>query len=189
MTKRKSKKTRVKVEVGRMYRAVVHGKVGIVKVLAEDATGGWNVVALATDKRHHISSAKGFLCECNAAGKPVIVKVGKDAEAATIAQDAKTGAKPAKDAAKAEKPAKAKRGEPKPKRPSGLDAAAKVLAEARGPLNTAEMVKRMLEHGLWKTGGKTPAATIYAAIIREIAIKGDKARFRKTERGKFELVK
>jgi hypothetical protein len=36
---------------------------------------------------------------------------------------------------------------------------------------------------------KTPGATIYAAIIREIAVKGDKSRFRKTERGNFELAK
>jgi len=72
---------------------------------------------------------------------------------------------------------------------SGLDAAAQVLAEAGEPLNTKTMVERMLAKGLWKTSGKTPAATIYAAIIRECAVKGDKSRFRKTERGKFELVK
>jgi hypothetical protein len=75
------------------------------------------------------------------------------------------------------------------KRVGGLDAAATVLAMAREPLNTAEMVKRMLAKGLWKTSGKTPAATIYAAIIREIAVKGGEARFRKTERGKFALAK
>jgi len=77
----------------------------------------------------------------------------------------------------------------KPKRPSGLNAAAQVLAEAKQPLNAKEMVERMLAKGLWTTGGKTPAATIYAAIIREIASKGDASRFRKTERGKFELAK
>ena len=77
----------------------------------------------------------------------------------------------------------------KKKRASGLDAAATVLAAAGEPLNTAEMVKRMLAKGLWKTSGKTPAATIYAAIIREIATKGKDARFRKTARGKFELAK
>ena len=76
----------------------------------------------------------------------------------------------------------------KERRPSGLDAAATVLAEAGKPMNTADMVKRMLETGLWKTDGKTPAATIYAAIIREIAVKGDKSRFRKTDRGHFELT-
>ncbi len=78
--------------------------------------------------------------------------------------------------------------EDKKKRSSGLDAAATVLAEAGEPLNTAEMVKRMLEQGLWSTGGKTPAATIYAAIIREISVKGEQSRFRKTDRGHFELT-
>jgi hypothetical protein len=74
------------------------------------------------------------------------------------------------------------------KRVSGLDAAAMVLAEAGEPLNTKEMVERMLAQGLWTTGGKTPAATIYAAILREINTQGEKSRFRKTERGHFELT-
>jgi len=34
----------------------------------------------------------------------------------------------------------------------------------------------------WRTNGKTPAATIYAAIIREIATKGNASRFRNVAR-------
>lgn len=30
---------------------------------------------------------------------------------------------------------------------------------------------------------------VYAAILREIATKGDDSRFRKTDRGRFELAK
>ncbi|MHB9070124.1 MAG: winged helix-turn-helix domain-containing protein [Sedimentisphaerales bacterium] len=74
-------------------------------------------------------------------------------------------------------------------KPGGLSAAVKVLEEAGEPLNCQEMIKRMLEKGYWKTDGKTPSATIYSAILREIKEKGADARFRKTERGKFELVK
>ena len=70
---------------------------------------------------------------------------------------------------------------------SGLDAAAKVLGAAKGPLNAKELVEQMLSQGLWKTNGETPHATIYAAIIREIAQKGKEARFRKVERGRFAL--
>jgi len=44
-----------------------------------------------------------------------------------------------------------------------------------------------LAKGYWKTGGKTPSATVYAAIIREIAKKGDASRFARAERGKFTL--
>ncbi len=88
---------------------------------------------------------------------------------------------------KAKKP-KAAPKEKKERKPSGLDAAVAVLAKAGTPMNTSDMVKQMLETGLWKTGGKTPAATIYAAIIREIAVKGEASRFRKTDRGHFELT-
>ncbi|MFW6124525.1 MAG: winged helix-turn-helix domain-containing protein [Pirellulales bacterium] len=76
----------------------------------------------------------------------------------------------------------------KPKRTSGLDAAVQVLAEADEPLAVKDIVEQMLERGLWQTSGKTPHATIYAAIFREIATKGDDARFRKVERGKFALA-
>ncbi len=59
----------------------------------------------------------------------------------------------------------------------------------RAALNTKTTLKRTLAKGLWKTTGKTPTATIYAAIIREIATKGSKARSRKVERGRFESAK
>lgn len=71
------------------------------------------------------------------------------------------------------------------KRMSGLDAAAKVLAEAKEPLNAKTIVECAITKGYWTTGGKTPWATVYAAIIREIAAKGKKSRFKKVERGKF----
>lgn len=74
----------------------------------------------------------------------------------------------------------------KPKRVSALDAAAQVLAKATKPMRAKELIAEMSAKGLWKSpGGKTPEATLYAAIIREIAAKGDKARFKKHERGVF----
>jgi len=75
--------------------------------------------------------------------------------------------------------------ETKAKALSGLDAAAQVLAAAGKPMTTQEMVKAMFDQGLWSSSGKTPAATIYSAIIREIAAKGTGSRFHKTDRGKF----
>ncbi len=83
---------------------------------------------------------------------------------------------------KAPKPAK----EPKPKRVSALDAAAQVLAASKVPMRAKEMIAAMEAKGLWTSpGGKTPEATLYAAIIREIAAKGTAARFKKHERGVF----
>jgi hypothetical protein len=71
----------------------------------------------------------------------------------------------------------------------GLDAAARVLAEAGEPMNCKAIVETALAKGYWTTGGKTPWATVYSAVIREIAAKGEQARFRKTARGLFELAK
>jgi hypothetical protein len=72
---------------------------------------------------------------------------------------------------------------------SCLDAAAKVLAEATTPLNTADMIARMAEKGYWTSpGGKTPAATLYSAILREIDKKGKDARFKKSDRGMFAIT-
>lgn len=70
-----------------------------------------------------------------------------------------------------------------------LDAAAKVLGEAGKPMQCRDIVQTALDRGLWKTKGRTPAATLYSAIIREIANKGNASRFRKVERGKFALVR
>ena len=78
--------------------------------------------------------------------------------------------------------------EPKEKKTSGLDAAAKVLGAAGAPLNVKEMMDRILANDLWQSNGKTPHATLYSAIIREIAQKGTAARFKKAERGKFTVV-
>jgi len=63
-----------------------------------------------------------------------------------------------------------------------------VLVLAGKPMNCKEVVEKMLADGLWKTGGKTPAATIHAAILREVRAKGKDARFRKTERDQFEAT-
>ena len=74
------------------------------------------------------------------------------------------------------------------KKLSALDAAAKVLGEATEPMASKEMIEAMATKGYWTSpGGKTPHATLYAAIIREINTKGADARFVKTDRGRFAL--
>ena len=70
---------------------------------------------------------------------------------------------------------------------SGLDAAVKVLTEAGQPMKCGDMVEQMLAKGYWQTNGATPASTLYAAVIREIRDKREQSRFRKVDRGFFEL--
>jgi hypothetical protein len=74
----------------------------------------------------------------------------------------------------------------KPGKPSALDAAARVLQEAGRPMTCPEMIAAMAERGYWSSaGGKTPAATLYSAILRELQTKPGTSRFIKTARGKF----
>jgi hypothetical protein len=90
------------------------------------------------------------------------------------------------NADKAKKPRAKKAKADRPKRVSGLDAAAKVLEESGQPMTAKEMVEAADAKGYWKSpSGKTPHQTIVSAIIREITTKGDASRFTKAERGKF----
>jgi hypothetical protein len=78
--------------------------------------------------------------------------------------------------------------EPKVKKLSALDAAAKVLAETGMPMTCKELIATMAAKGYWTSpGGRTPDATLNAAIIREVAVKGEQARFVKTGPGRFAL--
>ncbi len=73
---------------------------------------------------------------------------------------------------------------------SALDAAAKVLAGSSEPMTTKQLIEAMAAKELWTSpGGKTPHATLYSAIAREISVKGSDARFAKAERGKFAAKK
>ena len=112
------------------------------------------------------------------AGKTKTTKTSREAEATGKASS--SGAKAPKGSKRATKP----------KKVSALDAAAKVLGEKAKPMNCKEMIEAMAAKGYWQSpGGKTPAATLYSAILRELATKGEGARFQKTERGKFALNK
>lgn len=71
---------------------------------------------------------------------------------------------------------------------SALDAAAKALAEEGRPMSAKELIEAMAIKGYWTSpGGKTPEATLSAAIGSEINKKGDASRFAKPAPGKFAL--
>lgn len=97
----------------------------------------------------------------------------KTTAAAKTADTAKTKTK-----ATAEKPAG---------KLSLLAAAAAVLENSDEPLTVRRMIDTAKEKGLWTPGaGKTPEQTLYSAIVREIKVKGEAARFKKTDaRGLF----
>jgi hypothetical protein len=75
------------------------------------------------------------------------------------------------------------------KKMSCLDAAAKLLTETGQPMSCQQLIEAIAAKGYWTSpAGKTPSATLYAAIVREIRTKKDQARFRKTVPGRFALA-
>ena len=178
------------VHVGATYAAKISDKVVPVRIVQEkwkgDKLTGWTGVNTRTNRPVQIKSAAKLRhqvtddhSEQSGPGDPPVP--------ATPCAPGAPGDAPA------EKPAKGKGGqkapaspaEAKPRKISGLDAAAKVLKDAGKPMNFKDITEAVLAAG-WTTSGKTPAATLYAAAIREIAAKGKDARFRKVERGLFE---
>ena len=72
-----------------------------------------------------------------------------------------------------------------PKKLSMLEAAVVIMEELDGPATAEEIVEAMLKRGLWKTQGKTPAATFVARMTDEIA----RPHFCRPEKGKYALLK
>lgn len=150
------------IKISNVYAMKIGKNTAGVRIMSQNEDGGWTGVNVNTNKEVIIKSADRLIG---------LYQVKKEKAKATQSE-------PSKDVKLT-----------KVKKLGGLLAAFMVLADAGQPLDCQEIVKRMLEGGFWKTEGKTPAATIYSAILREIKTKGPDSRFRKTDRGKFEAAK
>ena len=192
------------VKIGKVYTARVDDKRVPVRIDGENGHGGWDATNLTTGKKIHIKLPQRLQGEVNVAeakagdsSKPsaTVGREGAVSEAPpkkataspAASTTAKKGVKAARKAKAAKPAARAKRGQAKAKRPSGLDAAARVLKKAKGPMTCREIVKEAFQQGYWKSDGQTPHATVYSAIIREIVAKGRQSRFKKVDRGKFAI--
>ena len=175
------------VRIGGEYQARIGKTPFPVRIVSEKASGGWSAINLNNDKKIFISLAR-LLQEIPAATETTVttdfnLTVVEVPQVTTETIDGtkekqKRGRKPKADAGTAEGKTSL----------SQLDAAAKVLGEATEPLTTKEMVEAMTTKGYWTSpGGKTPHATLYSAILRELQSKGDNGRFVKTDRGHFKL--
>ena len=163
------------VQVGGVYSAKVSDKVVEVRIDAENRHGGWDATNLAPNKKVRIKSAQRLRAVVGG-------ETTAPAEAETPAPETPAVAAKVKKTRKAKKAVAEGDG----KKMSCLDAAARVLAEAGEPLNAKQMIEAITTKGYWTSpAGKTPHATLYSAILREINVKGNEARFQKTERGKF----
>ena len=134
-------------------------------------------VASASDGRSEVAPSVGATLAATAAAAPAKARKGGPGG---------SGGRSPKPGAKAPAGPKGKKWAAAPgQRRSGLDAAARVLVEAKRPMSAKEIVEAAAAKGYWSSGAKTPDATVYAAIIREIAKKKRDARFVKTDRGMF----
>jgi len=140
--------------------------------------------ALATLKSKNKGKGKKKITDTIDAGGGIMVdvveQVGSDQKDATVA-DETTEQTSATETKKAKKPRTPKADG----KMSGLDAAYEVLKANGGEMTCQAIVDEMLAKGLWSTNGRTPAGTIYSAMIREIDDKPGESRFAKTGRGLF----
>ena len=192
------------ITIGTTYTAKVSDKVVPVRIEREHASGGWEATNTVTGKTIRIKTAQRLRAvhegEQNgaqkatsarrtprgASGKKGANTATKGTKGATRPTERAHGDVPSKDEAE---PRKSKPAKPAmPSRLSLLDAAATVLADAKEPMACKAIVEGAMALG-WTTSGKTPHATLYAAITREIATRGDDARFVKVDRGRFTIAK
>ncbi len=177
------------IKIGQCYEAKVSDRVVSVRIDSASSHGGWNATNTATGKRIRIKSAQRLRRAVPAGRKTKQADATPEPEVNPTVEIITGQPLPEGDGGQVAKPRRVKKaaGEPKPKRVSALDAAAQVLAQAGRPMRVKEIIAAVTEQGLWSSpNGKTPEATLYAAILREISTKGDAARFRKVERGQFE---
>jgi len=204
------------VKIGTTYTAKITNRVVPVRIDAANPNGGWDATNLATKKKVRIKSAARLRGEhrehmkATAAADQENARLRDQRKASTDGQTASERAmnrssKTKKSARTTKATAKGKsktgdrgnspksstrksKGDSATKRKGILDYAAEILAKAKEPMSCKDIVEKAQAAG-WTTSGKTPHATLYAAIIREISKKGKDARFEKVDRGRFRIRK
>jgi hypothetical protein len=172
------KKTDVKINA--TYLVKVAGNLVPVRIDREHDNGGWLGTSRKTGKQIRIKSPQRLRKRLDDAA-PVAAKARRASKDATDARQRDTGERDATGCQREANDAKPM---------SLLNAAAHLLSLGTGDaMRCKDIVDLAVARGLWTPGeGKTPAATLHAAISREITNKGEASRFMKAERGKFALA-
>ena len=170
------------------------GTVAIVKVgrnevevtVTEVTATGWKVKSQSTGREFEARRIERIVTEPEApaaeATEPETTEPEAEAPAAPTEDEEDNAVNPAPESGSGPRPEK---------KLSLLNAAAKVLAACRTPMNCKEMIAKAVEMGLWTpTGAKTPEQTLYSGIFREIK-STEEPRFKKSEsrKGSFEYAK
>ena len=159
---------------------IVMVKVGrneIEVVVTEITANGWKVKKVGSDREFIVSRIERVIAEPGAPG--TIPATEPEVEFAVPE---------AEEEVDTPNPAPESGGSPE-KKLSLLNAAIKVLQESEAPLNTKEIIAKVIAADLWSpNGAKTPEQSLYSAFFREIKEK-ETPRVRKsaTRRGAFEF--
>lgn len=168
------------VKTGSLYKATVTNKLVTIKILGINPQGGWDALNTATGKKIRIKTAQSLK-----------EATGDKEKAPTLPSVSKLVTKPGKDRNAEKSSNTAKRVADSTNKLTILDAACRVLTQRKsdeGPLTCKELIERMARAGYWKSqNGKTPANTLYAALLKEIRAKANDSRFVKAGRGLFDL--
>ena len=157
---------------------IVMVKVGrneIEVVVTEITANGWKVKKVGSNREFIVTRIERVIAE---PGAPEAVPATEpEAESAEAEEEVDTP-----------NPAPESGGSPE-KKLSLLNAAIKVLQESEAPLNTKEIIAKVIASDLWSpNGAKTPEQSLYSAFFREIKEK-ETPRVRKSaaRRGAFEF--
>lgn len=163
---------------------IVMVKVGrneIEVVVTEITANGWKVKKVGSDREFIVTRIERVIAE---PGAPETVPA-REPEAEAVDAEIPSEAEEEVDTPN---PAPESGGSPE-KRLSLLNTAIKVLKESEAPLNTKEIIARVIAADLWSpNGAKTPEQSLYSAFFREIKEK-ETPRVRKSavRRGAFEF--
>ena len=164
------------------------GTIAIVKVgrnevevtVTEVTATGWKVKSQSTGREFEVRRIERIVTEPVEEAEVAEPETAAPAEPETEEED--NAVNPAPESGSGPRPEK---------KLSLLNAAARVLAACRTPMNCKEMIAKAVEMGLWTpTGAKTPEQTLYSGIFREIK-STEEPRFKKSEtrKGSFEYAK
>ena len=174
------------IKIGNCYIASFTKADMPVRIESLEANGHWKARSLTHGRIVFVKSESQLVRECNGSdlaeyAKTVVPNRRSKRQAPTptpvLAVETPQAARVRKT--------KAKRHKVQEYSLNALDAAHRVLREAKKPLSCQEIADRMTKRKLHRSNGATPANTLNGAMTREVKAKGENARFIRVGRGLF----
>jgi len=172
------------IKIGQCYIASFTKTEMPIRIESREANGSWKARSLTHGRIVFVKSESQLIRECNGHDLAEYAK--------TVVPNRRSKRQPPTPVLATETPLAAPVRKVKVKRQNVpefsltlLEAAYRVLCEAKKPLSCQEIVDRAIKRKFWRSSGATPANTLNAALATEIKSKKENARFVKVGRGLF----